>query len=129
MQARYNELIHAILATTGSSMYIDEKLGVTYLNMDRAQQEESSILSENHRLFLSDKRMSCHMTTSSLQEEEEEEKKSILSDFDRGSFSTVEMKPDSITKLLQKDTERLKNLIDAQPKRQKVFKRKQYGKD
>ena len=39
----------------------------------------------------------------------------MLSEFDRGSFSTVENKPDGITKLLQKDTERLNNLIDAQP--------------
>ena len=44
MQARYNELVHAMLATTQSSMFIDEKLGVTYLNLDKAQHDDSGIL-------------------------------------------------------------------------------------
>ena len=42
--------------------------------------------------------MSAHMTTSSLQEEEDKDAEtiSILSGFDRGSFSTVGMQPGSI---------------------------------
>ena len=61
--------------------------------------------------------MSAHMTTSSLQEEEDRDAEtiSILSGFDRGSFSTVGMQPGSISKLLQKDTEKWKNLVDGQP--------------
>ena len=36
MQARYNELVHAMVTTTQSSVALDEKLGVTYLNLDKA---------------------------------------------------------------------------------------------
>ena len=44
MQARYNELVHAMVSTTQSSMALDEKLGVTYLNLDKAYQEKENTL-------------------------------------------------------------------------------------
>ena len=106
-----------MLATTQSSMFIDEKLGVTYLNLDKAQHDDSGILQEHQRLLRSQKQTSGHMTTSSLQDEDERDAEtiSILSGFDRGSFSTVGMQPGSISKLLQKDTEKYKNLVEGQP--------------
>ena len=63
---------------------------------------------------MSNKRASGPVTTNSLQDEEdiEAETISILSGFDRGSFSTVGMQPSSISKLLEKDAKKYKALID-----------------
>ena len=65
-------------------------------------------------MLLSHRHASGVVTSSSLQEEEQEaETISILSGFDRGSFSTVGMVPQSISKLLEKDAQKYQALVDG----------------